>query len=115
MNVLNSEKMPDINQFQIDKDGFLKNSNVWNEEFALQSANAESIKMSDDHWEVIYFLREYYSENKKSLAIRALVTALKKKFGPEKGNSLYLQSLFPESPAVQASKIAGLPKPTRCI
>jgi hypothetical protein len=33
------------------------------------------------------------------------------KYGEEKGNSRYLFRLFPEGPAKQATKIAGLPKP----
>ena len=107
--------MPDTSQFQIDKNGFLEDSNDWSEGFALQCAQSENIQMSDDHWQVIYFLRVYYSKNQKSPAIRALVKALKEELGTDKGTSLYLQSLFPESPAVQAAKIAGLPKPARCI
>jgi tRNA 2-thiouridine synthesizing protein E len=107
--------MLQINKFQTDNDGFLKNSSEWNKRFALQCAQSESIKMRGDHWQVIYFLREYYSKNQKSPAIRALVKALKEELGADKGTSLYLQSLFPESPAVQAAKIAGLPKPARCI
>ena len=48
-------------------------------------------------------------------AIRALVKAMEKQYGPEKGNSRYLYKLFPEGPAKQATKIAGLPKPVKCI
>ena len=36
-------------------------------------------------------------------------------YGEEKGNSRYLQRLFPGGPAKQISKIAGLPKPVKCI
>jgi tRNA 2-thiouridine synthesizing protein E len=38
-----------------------------------------------------------------------------KALGEDKGNSLYLYTLFPKGPAKQATKIAGLPKPARCI
>ena len=44
-----------------------------------------------------------------------LVKAMASKFGEEKGNSRYLYRLFPKGPAKQATKIAGLPKPVKCI
>ncbi|HAV2409472.1 TPA: TusE/DsrC/DsvC family sulfur relay protein, partial [Escherichia coli] len=50
-----------------------------------------------------------------SPAIRMLVKAMANKFGEEKGNSRYLYRLFPKGPAKQATKIAGLPKPVKCI
>ena len=43
------------------------------------------------------------------------VKAMANKFGEEKGNSRYLYRLFPKGPAKQATKIAGLPKPVKCI
>lgn len=48
-------------------------------------------------------------------AIRALVNALKTEFGPEVGNSRHLQRLLPKGPAKLASKLAGLPKPAKCL
>jgi tRNA 2-thiouridine synthesizing protein E len=47
--------------------------------------------------------------------MRVLVKAMANEFGPEKGNSRYLFKLFPKGPAKQATKIAGLPKPAKCL
>jgi len=47
--------------------------------------------------------------------VRMLVKAMAKKYGEEKGNSRYLFRLFPDGPAKQATKIAGLPKPAKCL
>ena len=44
-----------------------------------------------------------------------LVKTMAQKFGEEKGTSRYLQRLFPDGPAKQATKIAGLPKPAKCL
>jgi hypothetical protein len=68
--------------------------------------------MTDQHWEVINFLRDYYNEFQIAPAVRVLTKAIGKKLGPEKGTSQYLYDLFPYGPAKQACKIAGLPKPT---
>jgi len=96
-------------------EGFLLNLTEWNELFAEKAAGLENIILTPEHWEVIYFIREFYHEYKTSPAIRALIKALKVSKSDEKWNSLQLQILFPESPAVQAAKIAGLPKPVKCI
>ena len=37
------------------------------------------------------------------------------RFGPDKGSSRYLYRLFPDGPARQACRYAGLPKPVSCI
>ena len=98
-----------------DPQGFLINLEDWNEEVAVTIANEEGIELNDDHWEVIWLLREFYAEYELSPANRILVKAVKEELGESKGNSIYLMQLFPGSPAKQASKIAGLPKPLNCL
>lgn len=102
-------------QIETDKLGYLLNVHDWSSELAKVLAQSENIEMTDNHWEVVNFVRAFYLEFDTSPAIRALVKAMALKFGPEKGNSRYLQRLFPKGPAKQATKIAGLPKPAKCL
>lgn len=100
---------------EVDEEGYLVNLSDWDETVADYMAKEEKIEMTPNHWEVINFLREYYSEYQIAPAIRVLTKAIAKKLGPDKGNNKYLYELFPYGPAKQACKIAGLPKPTGCI
>ena len=102
-------------EVETDKDGYLLHSQQWNEDVARSIAHLESIELTDAHWEVIYFVRDSYQEYNTSPAIRMLVKAMAEKLGEDKGNSRYLQRLFPEGPAKQATKLAGLPKPAKCL
>jgi len=101
--------------YETDEEGYLSNLNDWTEDAAKYLAVEEKVEMTDSHWEVINFLREYYNEYQIAPAVRVLTKAIGKKLGPDKGNSKYLYELFPYGPAKQACKIAGLPKPTGCI
>lgn len=102
-------------ELKLDKHGYLVNLDDWNEHVAHYFAATDQLTLRTEHWEIIYFLRDFYQQYKLSPPMRILVKELKKKYGPGKGNSVYLQSLFPKGPAKQATKIAGLPKPVRCI
>ncbi|HFV9238244.1 TPA: sulfurtransferase TusE [Enterobacter mori] len=102
-------------EIETDNDGYLKESGQWGEALAAVIAEKEGIVLSPEHWEVVRFVREFYLEFNTSPAIRMLVKAMANKFGEEKGNSRYLYRLFPKGPAKQATKIAGLPKPVKCI
>ncbi|MDX9994196.1 MAG: TusE/DsrC/DsvC family sulfur relay protein [Rhodocyclaceae bacterium] len=101
--------------YETDEEGYLINLGDWNEEIAAYLAQQEGVNMTEQHWEVINFLRDYYNEFQIAPAVRVLTKAIGKKLGPEKGNSQYLYELFPYGPAKQACKIAGLPKPTGCV
>lgn len=100
---------------EADEEGYLGDISIWNEDLAKLIAEEEEIDMSEEHWEVVNFLRDYYEEYQIAPAVRVLVKAVAKKLGPEKGNNKYLYVLFPYGPAKQACKIAGLPKPTGCV
>ncbi|QIQ21061.1 TusE/DsrC/DsvC family sulfur relay protein [Zophobihabitans entericus] len=102
-------------QIETDEQGYLKNWQDWSPELVAVIAEKEGLELSEAHLEVVNFVREFYLEFNTSPAIRMLVKAMEKKFGPEKGNSRYLYRLFPEGPAKQATKLAGLPKPVKCI
>lgn len=100
---------------ETDTQGYLLDYTLWSKELAIEIAKHENILLSEQHWEVINFVRDFYMQYNTSPAIRMLVKAMAKALGEDKGNSLYLYKLFPKGPAKQATKIAGLPKPARCI
>ncbi|WP_395301512.1 sulfurtransferase TusE [Enterobacter sp. ECC-175] len=102
-------------EIETDNDGYLKDSGQWSEALAEVIAEKEDIALTPEHWEVVRFVRAFYLEFNTSPAIRMLVKAMANTFGEEKGNSRYLYRLFPKGPAKQATKIAGLPKPVKCI
>lgn len=100
---------------EVDSEGFLVDLNDWSNEVALALASLEGIELSPSHWEVLTLLRDFYAEFQLSPATRPLVKYAQLKLGPEKGNSLHLNSLFLGRPAKLAAKLAGLPKPTNCL
>ena len=100
---------------ETDEEGYLSNLSDWEEGAATAMAKEEDFELSDDHWEIINFLREYYESFQVAPAVRVLTKAVGKKLGKDKGNSKYLYQLFPYGPGKQACKFAGLPKPTGCV
>ncbi|MGO4892836.1 TusE/DsrC/DsvC family sulfur relay protein [Flavobacterium sp. W21_SRS_FM6] len=102
-------------QIETDKAGYLLRVADWQPALAPELAKQEDIELSEAHWEVVNFVRNFYLEFETSPAMRALVKAMAQTLGSEKGNSRYLFRLFPKGPAKQATKIAGLPKPAKCL
>ena len=109
--------MIEFNQqiIETDAQGYLLDYKTWSEPLAVIIAEQDHVVLSENHWEVIRFVRQFYLAYNTSPAIRALTKAMKAEFGEEKASSRYLYRLFPEGPAKQATKYAGLPKPARCI
>ncbi|MBI5213519.1 MAG: TusE/DsrC/DsvC family sulfur relay protein [Nitrospirae bacterium] len=102
-------------QVEVDEDGYLVNLDDWAKELGTQMAKGDGMDLTDAHWEVINFLREYYAKYQIAPMIKILVKEIAKVMGPEKGNTKYLYELFPDGPAKQACRYAGLPKPTGCV
>ena len=113
--ILKKHKENIMAEYAVDEEGYLANLNDWTPDIAVELAEDEKLPLTDDHWEIINMLREYYEEYQIAPAVRVLTKAVGKRLGKEKGNSKYLYELFPYGPGKQACKIAGLPKPTGCI
>jgi tRNA 2-thiouridine synthesizing protein E len=93
---------------ELDGEGFLTDHTEWNEDAAVALAAEEGIELTDRHWEVIRFVREYYAENDESPTLRRI----SKQAGvPTKE----LYQLFPQGPGKKVSRIAGTPKPEGCV
>ncbi len=105
----------DGKEFEVDEEGYLEDLNEWIPAIADVMSAEDELTLTDEHWDILNFLREYYDEYQIAPAVRVLTKAVGKKLGKEKGNSKYLYSLFPYGPGKQACRYAGLPKPTGCI
>ncbi len=96
-------------QIEVDEDGFIQDPALWTEALAAVIAETEEVdELTDEHWVVINYLREYYQE----FGIAPMIRKLCKKTGFK---LKHIYQLFPSGPAKGACKIAGLPKPTGCV
>lgn len=100
---------------ETDPEGYLRDLQDWQQDVARRMAEIDGIDLDEGHWEVINFLRDYYAAYGVAPAIRILTKAMARQMGREKGNTRYLYRLFPDGPAKQACRYAGLPKPTGCV
>ncbi len=94
---------------EVDEDGFIQDPEVWSEGIAADLAKTEGVEdLTEDHWKLVNYLRQYYLE----FGIAPMVRKLCKQTG-FKLKEVY--ELFPSGPAKGACKVAGLPKPTGCV
>ncbi len=93
-----------------DPDGLLMELPEWSEDIATKLAADEGVELTDEHWGVIKFLRQYYARGGDFEHARELTEALTKQVS-DKGGRRYLYQLFPHGPVTQGCKIAGLPVP----
>ena len=96
-------------------DGFLRDAAQWDEQVAVELARREDIALSQAHWEILFFIRDYYFQFQHLPNARMFASAIRKKLGEDKAQSRYLQKLFPKGPLKYACKLAGLPKPPTCL
>ena len=85
----------------------------WSTEVAAQMAGEQDLELTDDHWEAIMGLQEYFSKHDFGKR-RELVDALDEKFHV-KGGMKYLYRLFPSGPVAQGCLIAGISPPAGSV
>jgi len=94
---------------EIDEDGFIVDPAAWNKDLVDYFAKEEHVdNLTEDHWKVINYLRDYY--------LKFGIAPMIRKLCKDTGFSLKeIYELFPSGPAKGACKLAGLPKPTGCV
>jgi tRNA 2-thiouridine synthesizing protein E len=109
--------MYDINKFiadptlsRRDPEGFLGSLPQWSPRQASRLAEAEGLVLDDEHWQVIYCLRERFRLAGSAWTARRMTRELERDFA-EMGGRRYLYTLFPHGPLAQACRLAGLPLP----
>ena len=93
---------------QMDAEGYLTNKDEWSEAIANELAGDLGVALTDDHWRVLNAARAIEAESGSSPGLRKIS---KRSETPIK--SIY--KLFPDGPAKQIAKIAGIPKPKSCL
>jgi len=93
----------------VDEDGFMQEPDLWNKDAAAALATTEGVDaLTDDHWKLVEYLRDYYLQ----FGVAPMIRKLCKQTGYDL-KTIY--TLFPSGPAKGACKVAGLPKPTGCV
>lgn len=94
-----------------DPEGYILNLDEWTEGYAMALAAQEGLTLSEEHWDVIRFIRDYYEEHGVQAPVRDMVKHFRQAWGPQRGNSRYLHDLFPlGGPQKQGNRLAGLRK-----
>jgi TusE/DsrC/DsvC family sulfur relay protein len=96
-------------KIQVDEDGFMEEPEEWSNEVAVALASTEGVTdLTEEHWKIVTYLRDYYAK----FGIAPMIRKLCKETGfPLKK----IYELFPSGPAKGACKVAGLAKPTGCV
>lgn len=83
---------------------------LWDRTVAAKLAREENVELSDDHWDVVKFLRDHFEDVGEIEYARDISALLNQRY-ESKGGLKYLFRLFPNGPVNQGCKIAGIPLP----
>jgi tRNA 2-thiouridine synthesizing protein E len=108
-------ELPDGRRVALDVHGHLCRREDWSREVAVAMAAADGLELGAGHWLVMDVLTAYYEAYGVETPMRLLVRKLHERGAPELASSRALYRLFPEGPARQGSRYAGLPIPVSCI
>lgn len=92
-----------------DPEGHLSDLESWSPKKVMERAAQEGITLTEDHWAVLFSLREHVRQE-GVVSARRLGHELEREFG-DGGGRRRLYELFPRGPVLQGCRIAGLPPP----
>lgn len=94
---------------RVDSEGYLIDLDDWSEDFARTLAKEEGLTLTDEHWQVIRFIRDYHTEHRVQPQVRAMIAHFTREWGAAKGSNHYLHEIFPRGgPQKQGNRLAGI-------
>ncbi|WJW76381.1 TusE/DsrC/DsvC family sulfur relay protein [Thiohalobacter sp. IOR34] len=104
---------------ETDEQGYLLDPNLWTEEVAKKIAEQEGVELTDTHWGLIRYFRDFYEMKQRHPTMHELVLTQGKHHGESFQDAEayrdHLWKLFPKGPVIELSKLAGLPKPEEVV
>jgi len=86
-------------EIEVDEDGFIQQPELWDEDVARDLAQQDGIEeMSEDHWQVVYYIRNYWLKFEIAPLIRRLCKET------EKDIDTILRSVFRRVPQMARAK-----------
>jgi len=93
----------------VDSEGYLVNLSDWFEAFVRAQAEQEGLALTDEIWEVIRYLRDFYEQHEVQANVLEIIKHLHRVWRSELGSNRYLHSIFPRGgPQQQGNRLAGL-------
>ena len=92
----------------VDDEGFMTQYGEWDESLGDALAAQIGLQLTDEHLDVIRFLRKDFAEKGETATLRRVSTV-----GGFPTKRLF--ELFPKKPAKKLAYVAGLPKPHGCV
>ena len=92
----------DVMQLDLSEENYLNNPEDWNEEVARYLASGEDIELTDEHWRVFRFMREYYADHGIAADARFVIKFIANELGYGDEARSRLFQLFPYGYVKQA-------------
>jgi tRNA 2-thiouridine synthesizing protein E len=102
-----STAVVDLN-VSLDAEGFMTDPDDWTPEIAETIAAEEGIELTDQHWQVINYVRGEYAKTGKFPTLRNI----SKNSGV---STKEIYQLYPKGPAKKIARVSGFGKPKGCI
>ncbi|MBU0750562.1 MAG: TusE/DsrC/DsvC family sulfur relay protein [Gammaproteobacteria bacterium] len=96
-------------QIATDQEGYIQNMGEWSEDYARALAKQDGLELTDEHWQIIRFIREFEATHQVQPQVRTMIKHFTVLWGQERGNNHYLHDLFPRGgPQKQGNRLAGV-------
>ncbi|MCB1528813.1 MAG: TusE/DsrC/DsvC family sulfur relay protein [Hyphomicrobiaceae bacterium] len=96
----------------LDEHGYVIDPEEWDEATAEELARRQNIQLTNDHWDVIRFMREFLAEHGVAADARFVMRFLEERAaGSGRSGREILFELFPYGYVGQACRISGMRQP----